>query len=309
MKNFFFILLALTFFYGCGQQGTSGGGANNGKMETNIDSISYAMGAFFVKQFLSQGINVAASELGRGYGEGLSGNAYMDEQGANNMIMKYQLAMGSRQGQAFTADDPFPVNADSFSYALGVDFAKNMEQYEIVLNPGFMETGASEYGSENQKFDDGAIDMKLQELSMMAQEKQMAVSQEKAAGNKEEGAAFIAEKAKEDGVMSTPSGLHYKVLTPGTGNSPEPTNTVKVHYEGRLIDGQVFDSSYERGEPTEFVLNRVIPGWTEGLQLMKEGAKYQFYIPSDLAYGDMGSGRLIGPGATLVFDVELLEVK
>ena len=123
------------------------------------------------------------------------------------------------------------------------------------------------------------------------------------------GAKFLEDNATKEGVVTTASGLQYVVLTPGTGKSPKATDTVLVHYEGTLLDGKVFDSSYRRKEPIEFPLNRVIPGWTEGVQLMQEGAKYRFFIPSKLAYGPRGAGRDIGPNETLIFDVELLEVK
>jgi len=128
--------------------------------------------------------------------------------------------------------------------------------------------------------------------------------------NKTAGAAFLAENAKKEGIVTTASGLQYEVLTKGTGTkSPSATDLVEVNYEGKLLDGTVFDSSYKRGESISFPLNRVIAGWTEGLQLMTEGAKYRLYIPSDLAYGSRGAGRDIGANATLIFDVELLKIK
>lgn len=127
--------------------------------------------------------------------------------------------------------------------------------------------------------------------------------------NKAAGAAFLAENAKKANIVTTASGLQYEVLTEGTGASPSATDNVTVHYKGTTIDGEEFDSSYGRGEPATFPLNRVISGWTEGVQLMKEGAKYRFYIPSDLAYGAQGAGRAIGPNAALIFDVELIKVQ
>lgn len=125
----------------------------------------------------------------------------------------------------------------------------------------------------------------------------------------EKGQAFLKENATKPGVKTTASGLQYKVLREGTGKQPVATDTVEVNYEGRLIDGTVFDSSYKRGQSISFPLNGVIPGWTEGVALMKEGAKYEFYIPSNLAYGSHGAGGAIGPDETLVFDVELIKVK
>lgn len=128
--------------------------------------------------------------------------------------------------------------------------------------------------------------------------------------NKAAGAAFLAENAKKANIVTTKSGLQYEVLTPGKGTtSPSATSNVTVHYKGTTLDGKEFDSSYSRGEPATFPLNRVIPGWTEGVQLMTEGAKYRFYIPSELAYGEQGAGRDIGPNATLIFDVELIKIQ
>ncbi|MGZ5027362.1 MAG: FKBP-type peptidyl-prolyl cis-trans isomerase [Methylobacter sp.] len=128
--------------------------------------------------------------------------------------------------------------------------------------------------------------------------------------NKAAGTAFLAENAKKPNIITTASGLQYEVLTPGTGTvSPKATDNVTVHYKGTTIDGKEFDSSYSRGEPATFPLNRVIAGWTEGVQLMKEGAKYRFFIPSELAYGEQGAGRAIGPNSTLIFDVELIKIQ
>jgi len=123
-----------------------------------------------------------------------------------------------------------------------------------------------------------------------------------------EGKVYLEENAKRDGVTQTKSGLQYEVLAEGTGKSPKATDTVRCHYEGRLLDGTVFDSSYKRGEPADFGLNQVIPGWTEGVQLMKEGAKFRFHIPYLLAYGERGAGAQIPPYSTLIFDVELIKV-
>jgi len=125
----------------------------------------------------------------------------------------------------------------------------------------------------------------------------------------EKGQAFLKENAKQPGVKTTASGLQYKVLKEGTGKQPKTTDTVEVNYEGKLLNGTVFDSSYKRGQSISFPLNQVIPGWTEGVALMKEGAKYEFFIPSNLAYGSQGAGTDIGPDETLIFTVELIKVK
>lgn len=125
----------------------------------------------------------------------------------------------------------------------------------------------------------------------------------------EQGRAFLAENATKPDVKQTASGLQYKVLEPGSGKSPKTTDVVLVNYRGTLLNGKEFDSSYKRNEPIEFPLNGVIPGWTEGLQLIKEGGKIQLFIPSNLAYGPRGAGGLIGPDETLIFEVELLKVR
>ena len=125
----------------------------------------------------------------------------------------------------------------------------------------------------------------------------------------EQGKAFLADNATKPGVKQTPSGLQYKILEPGTGKAPKATDTVLVNYRGTLLNGTEFDSSYKRNEPIEFPLNRVIPGWTEGVQLIKEGGKVQLFIPPNLAYGSRGAGGAIGPDETLIFEVELLKVR
>jgi FKBP-type peptidyl-prolyl cis-trans isomerase FklB len=142
---------------------------------------------------------------------------------------------------------------------------------------------------------------------MMAKQKMQM--QEISDKNKKEGEEFLAENKNKEGVITLPSGLQYKVIKEGDGNLPKATDTVTVHYRGTLIDGTEFDSSYGRGEPATFPVNGVIPGWTEALQLMKAGSKWQLFIPSNLAYGERGAGGRIGPNSTLVFDVELLSIK
>lgn len=151
------------------------------------------------------------------------------------------------------------------------------------------------------------IKQALMAYQQKLQEEEAKKTEELANKNLEAGKEFLAENAKREGVKTTESGLQYEVLEKGEGEKPEATDTVKVHYTGELLSGEVFDSSRERGEPVTFALNQVIPGWTEGLQLMSEGARYKLYIPAELAYGP-GGNRAIGPNETLVFDVELLDI-
>jgi len=148
----------------------------------------------------------------------------------------------------------------------------------------------------------------LQHFFDELEERQQSEAAERGRAARAEGEAFLAENKKQPGVVTTASGLQYTVLQEGTGRQPKASDTVRCHYEGRLLDGTVFDSSYRRGVPADFGLRQVISGWTEGVQLMKEGAKYRFFIPYNLAYGEHGAGADIPPYAALVFDVELIKV-
>lgn len=198
---------------------------------------------------------------------------------------------------------------DSISYIIGHDIGKNLKTNEIAINKDIFNAGLTNGLSGNDSLlseeATGKVMMQFQQEMMAKREQATAAvaSEEKAKGK-----AFLEENKKQEGVIETPSGLQYKVITEGTGENPAPTDVVEVHYTGKLIDGTVFDSSVERGETVKFPLNGVIPGWTEGLQLMKPGAKYMLYIPSDLAYGDRGTGPIPG-GATLIFEVELISIE
>jgi len=156
-------------------------------------------------------------------------------------------------------------------------------------------------------------DQQMQEAKMAFQQKVQEKAQKEmkqlAETNKAEGEKFLAENKTKEGVVTLPSGLQYKVIQAGTGETPTATDTVVTHYTGTLINGQVFDSSVQRGEPATFPVNGVIAGWTEALQHMKVGAKWQLFIPADLAYGERGAGKVIAPNSTLIFDIELLEIK
>ncbi|MEM7371490.1 MAG: FKBP-type peptidyl-prolyl cis-trans isomerase [Bacteroidota bacterium] len=199
---------------------------------------------------------------------------------------------------------------DSLSYTLGADLADNLSKIPLDINSDMIFQGMIDVldGGEN-KFDDQQVRelmMAFQQQAMQAQQAEMA---ERGKVAKAEGEIFLEENKAKEGIQTTASGLQYKIMRPGTGASPGASSVVKVHYEGRLINEEVFDSSYQRGEPIEFAVNGVIPGWTEALQLMKTGAKWQLYIPYHIAYGERGSPPSIGPYETLIFDVELLEVK
>ncbi len=215
------------------------------------------------------------------------------------------LVSACNQAQMGTPKADLSTKLDSVSYALGYQngtFLGREGVQEIDMNNynAGMQTGlSSEDGVLTEEQIMAVTNSYLQELA-----------EQRSQANIDKGEKFLAENLKKEGVKETESGLQYKVIEEGDGASPTAESNVKVNYEGRLLNGEVFDSSYERGQPAEFPLNRVIPGWTEGVQLMKEGATYEFYIPSELAYGSRGpQGSPIGPNSTLIFKVELLEVK
>jgi len=199
---------------------------------------------------------------------------------------------------------------DKVSYVIGLDMGnslkKNMVDVDIeILEKGIKDalSGAKPLMTEQEM---KQTIMALQKDLQAKQQEQVKVLAEK---NKKEGEAFLAENKKKQGVITMPSGLQYKILTDGKGKSPKATDAVTVNYKGTLIDGTEFDSSYKRGQPATFTVNGVIPGWTEALQLMREGSKWKLFVPSNLAYGERGAGGPIGPNAVLIFEVELLSVK
>ena len=192
---------------------------------------------------------------------------------------------------------------DKLSYALGLGIGRQLSQM------GAADLNIDDFAQAVKDMIDGKAQQIVEDFFRKQEEKQRAEAAEKYKGAKSEGEKYLSENAKKEGVVTLPSGLQYQVLKEGNGKSPKATDKVVCHYEGMLIDGTMFDSSVQRGEPATFPLNGVIAGWTEGLQLMKEGAKYRFFIPYQLGYGERGAGASIPPFATLVFDVELIEVK
>ena len=200
------------------------------------------------------------------------------------------------------AETKLESDKDKLSYSLGMIFGDHAAQnfgdidYDILMEA----LKAQKEGSETL--------LSVGEAQNVLREQQAKAAEAQAAAAKAVGEKFLADNAARDGVTVTESGLQYEVVTAAEGAKPSVDDTVSVHYTGTLIDGTVFDSSVERGEPASFPLTSVIPGWTEGVQLMNVGSKYRFVIPSDLAYGDRGAGQSIGPGETLVFEVELLEI-
>ena len=200
---------------------------------------------------------------------------------------------------------------DKLSYALGLNIGHQLKEMGLRDRLTVADYAAAIddvlQGNTPQIGMDEATNL-LNDFFTRLEQQQRAAAEAAGVEAKSAGERFLAENAKRPGITVTPSGLQYEVLTEGTGRSPKATDTVRCHYHGTLIDGTVFDSSYQRNQPADFGLNQVIAGWTEGVQLMKEGGKYRFYLPYHLAYGEHGAGNTIPPYAALVFDVELLKV-
>ena len=199
---------------------------------------------------------------------------------------------------------------DRLSYALGLSMGNNFRSsgIETINVQDFADGVAAVFYGSQPKMSYDEAKAEIQKFFTELQAKQEASAKAMAEVNAKAGTEFLETNGKRAEVKTTPSGLQYEVLTEGTGAQPKASDTVKVHYTGKLIDGTVFASSVERGEPATFGVTQVIPGWVEALQLMKAGSKWRLFIPSQLAYGPNGAGGVIGPNQTLIFDVELLEV-
>lgn len=202
------------------------------------------------------------------------------------------------------------VELDKVSYVLGQTIGGDFRAQGLEIDPKiFSDSFIEAFNGEEPKMPVGAMQQIMQNFQAAMQEKMQAKQQEVGSKNIEAGKNFLEENSKKEGVKVTESGLQYKVITDGGGKKPAVTDTVETHYEGKTLEGIIFDSSYKRGQTATFPLNGVIKGWTEALQLMAEGSKYELYIPSELAYGAAGSGATIEPYATLIFTVELVAVK
>lgn len=199
---------------------------------------------------------------------------------------------------------------DKVSYVIGLDMGNSLKKNMVDVDTEVLVRGLKDALSGATPL---MTEQEMKETIMALQKDLQAKQQEQAKAlaekNKKEGEAFLAENKKKRGVITMPSGLQYKILANGKGQSPKATDTVTVNYKGTLVDGTEFDSSYKRGQPATFTVNGVIPGWTEALQLMKEGSKWQLFVPSNLAYGERGAGGAVGPNAVLIFEVELISIK
>lgn len=219
-------------------------------------------------------------------------------------------SLAQAQGEkADSGKGPFKSQKEKVSYGIGFNLGNNLMQDELDLDSKILVKGILDAMNKQKPLmteeEIRSTLLAFQQELRAQQEAKMKKAQEE---NIAKGKAFLAENAKKEGVKTTKSGLQYKVVKPGTGKTPGPNDRVTTHYRGTLINGKEFDSSYKRNQPATFPVNGVISGWTEALQLMKEGGKWQLYIPSDLAYGTRGSGPDIGPNEVLIFDIELLKV-
>lgn len=219
------------------------------------------------------------------------------------------LAAGLSAGFSVnTLADELKTLTERVSYTLGYNMGQNLKRDEVEVDVDIFTKALKEAGEGKEpKLTQEEMQMAMRSLQELLQAKQAAVIKEAADKNQKEGDEFFAANGKKSGVKTTESGLQYKVLNKGKGPKPTADSTVTVHYSGKLLDGTEFDSSYSRGEPATFGVGQVIPGWTEVLQMMPEGSKWEVYIPSSLAYGPGGAGQHIGPNATLVFEIELLK--
>ncbi len=201
-------------------------------------------------------------------------------------------------------------SADRISYALGVNLGGNFASQGVAVNPDFLLQGLKDAMADSPLL---LTDEELREAMLALREdmqkKQQARMEEIGRRNQQESDAFFKENGKKKGIVTLPSGLQYQVVKEGTGKKPGKDDTVTVHYTGTLLNGQEFDSSHKRGEPATFKVGGVIPGWTEALQLMKEGGQMKLFIPPQLAYGEHGAGPIIAPNSALIFDVELLKIE
>jgi len=202
------------------------------------------------------------------------------------------------------------TDKEKASYAIGMSIGKGLHRDAVDVDPAILARGLKDaMTGEKTLLTDQEAQEALTSLKAEMNKKQEALRAEAAETNKKEGEAFLAANKTKDGVVTLPSGLQYKILQPGTGAKPTANDTVVCNYRGTLINGKEFDSSYKRGQPVTFPVGQVIKGWTEALQLMPVGSKWQLFVPADLAYGDRGAGPDIGPDATIIFEVELLSIQ
>lgn len=228
-----------------------------------------------------------------------------------SMLLLLVFVIGCAPEETKAIQEPkLDTTKNRISYTIGVNIGQDFKTQKMDIDPEALLMGLQDSMADKElRLTEEEMVSEIQTFQQEMQAKMAAEMEAEATRNQAAGEAFLAENAKQEGVVVTESGLQYKVIEEGEGDSPGVNDVATVHYRGTLIDGKQFDSSYDRGQPATFPVGGVIAGWTEALQLMKPGAKWQLFIPSDLAYGPRGAGQDIGPNAVLLFDVELISVE
>jgi FKBP-type peptidyl-prolyl cis-trans isomerase FkpA len=277
---------------------------------TQRQKVSYIVG-FDVAQSIAPvapDLDLAAFERAmRNAFEG--GKPLLGAEDAQKVGQAIMQRIAARNGQA-PKDGPLPeLSKEQVGYLVGADVGRSLAPIKDEIDLAVMlQAMRTSFAGGPALIDEPTRNALREEFSNGMRARMEAKAAAQSTRNRDEGAKFLAGNKAKKGVFTTGSGLQYMVLRQGSGARPRPTDRVRVNYHGTLLDGTVFDSSYDRGQPAEFMLNQVIPGWTEGVAMMPVGAKYRFWVPSALGYGERGAGGQIGPNATLVFDVELLAI-
>lgn len=290
-------------------------GAQQQALESEREKVSYMVGMDVGQSVAPVGPDLDYAALERAIRIGLeSGDPPLDEALVESTSQALMMRIGSRSGQPMPGlppgSPPPDVDREHVGLLVGYDIGRSLQPIRDEIELPVMIRGlrARVEGGDLLLSEEEAGAVRSA-FSERVQARMQAETAQQGERNRAEGEAFLARNRDENGVIATPSGLQYRVIRQGAGPRPSPSDRVRVNYHGTLLDGTVFDSSYDRGEPAEFGLSQVIPGWTEGVALMPVGARYRFWIPGQLAYGASGTpGGPIGPNATLVFDVELLDI-
>lgn len=289
--------------------------APNGRVPaTDREKVSYMIGADVGRSISAVGPDLDVAAFERAVKNAFAGGKpLLSDEESRAVGSALMQRIGERTGKSTPGVAPgtkAPVVAkDKVGYMVGTDVGRSLAPIKDEIDlPVFLQAMRTLVASGKSQMTDADMDQVREAFSKRMQAKEEARAADLGRKNLEEGTAFLAKNKTVKGVIATASGLQYRVLRQGTGQRPRPSDRVRVNYEGALLDGTVFDSSYQRGQPAEFALNQVIAGWTEGVALMPVGAKYRFWIPASIAYGEKGTPPTIGPNATLVFDVELLDV-
>lgn len=284
-------------------------------LDTDRDKVSYMVGMDVARSLAPVKGDIDLASLERAVRNAMDGGKpLLAEDEARETAMALQMAAAARRGQPVPGQapgsQPKPPQKDKAGLLVGTDIGRSLAPIKSELDVAVvMQALRTAFAGKPQLMDEAQATSVRSAFSQRVQAKMQAEMAAAGQKNKAEGTAFLARNKQEKGVFTTPSGLQYQVLRQGAGARPKAMDSVRVNYKGALLDGTVFDSSYDRGQPAEFPLGGVIAGWQEGLGLMPVGAKYRFWIPGELGYGAKGSpGSPIGPNAVLVFDVELMDV-